>query len=241
MQIGSDPKVVSEFYQPLNATRTWFIAPSVRIEARDLQIYSNDVEVADYRDREAEADFDVGRKLGNWGEIRVGYHRTNGAATVRLGDPALVESQYNNGELFFKFSYDDSTIVHFPREGSKLQPAMGCQSHRLGRRFRAYDKVQADWLMARSRGRNTLLLWASAGSVVDGNIKPTACRISFPWADFSICRDLAPQFAVRPELCHRPRHLFSQDQPRRRGILRISRLRRHVVGNRQHLADTAAT
>src|SRR5258708_39970858 len=55
VQIGSDPKVASEFYQPLNAQRTWFVAPSVRVEARDLQIYSKDVEVADYRDREAEA------------------------------------------------------------------------------------------------------------------------------------------------------------------------------------------
>ena len=62
VQIGSDPKVASEFYQPLNATRTWFIAPSVRIEARDLQLYKGDVEVADYRDREAEADFDIGRR-----------------------------------------------------------------------------------------------------------------------------------------------------------------------------------
>ena len=78
VQIGSDPKVASEFYQPLNATRTWFVAPSLRIEARDLQLYNKDVEVADYRDREAEADFDIGRTLGNWGEIRVGYHRTNG-------------------------------------------------------------------------------------------------------------------------------------------------------------------
>ena len=91
VQIGSDPKVASEFYQPLNATRTWFIVPSLRIEARDLQIYDKDDEIADYRDREAEADFDIGRTLGNWGEIRAGYHRTNGATRVRLGDPNLVE------------------------------------------------------------------------------------------------------------------------------------------------------
>src|SRR5258708_37476135 len=69
VQIGSDPKVQSEFYQPLDATRTWFIAPSLRIEARDLQLYAKDNEIADFRDREAEADFDIGRNLGNWGEI----------------------------------------------------------------------------------------------------------------------------------------------------------------------------
>src|SRR6202011_4578463 len=40
VQIGSDPRVVSEFYQPLDAQRTWFVAPSARIEARDLPIYA---------------------------------------------------------------------------------------------------------------------------------------------------------------------------------------------------------
>src|SRR5277367_5187154 len=51
VQFGSDPKVVSEFYQPLDASRTWFVAPSARIESRDLGIYENNVEVANFRDR----------------------------------------------------------------------------------------------------------------------------------------------------------------------------------------------
>ena len=87
VQIGSDPKVVGEFYQPLDASRTWFVAPSARVESRDLPIYVKNVEVADFRDREVEGDLDVGRNLGNWGEIRVGLHRTNGPTHQRLGDP----------------------------------------------------------------------------------------------------------------------------------------------------------
>ncbi len=43
VQIGSDPKIVSEFYQPIDATRTWFVAPSARIEARDLAIFTNNL------------------------------------------------------------------------------------------------------------------------------------------------------------------------------------------------------
>ena len=119
VQIGSDPKILSEFYQPLNASRTWFVAPSARVEARDLPIYTKNLEVADFRDREAEADIDVGRELGNWGEIRAGLHRTNGATRVRFGDPTLVEQQYNKGEYFFKFSYDRLDNVHFPRKARR--------------------------------------------------------------------------------------------------------------------------
>jgi NTE family protein len=183
VQIGSDPKVASEFYQPLNAARTWFVAPSVSVLARDLQIYSGDVEVADYRDREAAANFDIGRTLGNWGEIRAGYHRTTGATRVRLGDPTLVVPVYNNGALVVKFSYDRLDNLRFPREGQQFTIQWDANRTDLGADYPS-DKVQADWLMALSRGRNTLLLWASAGSVVSGTIPPTAIPDLFSLGGF---------------------------------------------------------
>ena len=197
VQVGSDPKVVSEFYQPLNASRTWFIAPSLRIEARDLQIFSRNVQVADFRDREAEADFDVGTNLGNWGEIRAGFHRTNGATREHFGDPTLVESSYNNGELFFKFSYDKLDNVHFPRDGQSFTFQWDANRTDLGADF-ASDKIQADWLTARSSGRNTVLFWASAGSTVDGNIKPTALPDFFSLGGFFNLSGLAPQSLIGP-------------------------------------------
>ena len=211
VQVGSDPKIVSEFYQPLNASRTWFIAPSVRIEGRDLQIFQRNVEVADYRDREAEADFDVGTNLGNWGEIRAGFHRTNGATHLRLGDPGLVEGNYNNGELFFKFSYDKLDNVHFPREGPELHFSMGCESHRPGRRFcLGQDSGRlADGTLG--SGRNTVLLWDSrrqhrgwqhqtdrlAGLLFSRRF------FQFVW--------LGAAIAHRAALCHRPQHLLPQE------------------------------
>ena len=197
VQIGSDPKVVSEFYQPLTATRTWFVAPSARIEARDLAIYVNNVEVADFRDREAEADLDFGRNLGSWGEIRAGLHRTNGATRVRFGDPDLVEQQYNNGEFFFKFSYDQLDNVHFPREGQTFTLQWDANRTDLGADI-ASDRVQADWLMARSRGRNTILLWTSAGTTLDGRFAPTDLPEFYSLGGFFNLSGLAPASLIGP-------------------------------------------
>jgi NTE family protein len=197
VQIGSDAKIASEFYQPLNASRTWFVAPSARVEARDLLIYNNDVEVAEFRDREAEADLDFGREIGNWGEIRVGYHRTNGATRVRLGDPDLVESQYNLGEYFFKFSYDRLDNVHFPRDGQTFTLQWDANRTNLGADI-ASDKVQADWLTARSRGRNTILFWTSAGTTLDGNFKPNALPEFYSLGGFFNLSGLAPQSLYGP-------------------------------------------
>jgi NTE family protein len=197
LQIGSDPKIVSEFYQPLNASRTWFVAPSARIEARDLPIYSKNVVVADFRDREVEADFDVGRNLGNWGEIRAGLHRTNGLTRVRLGDPTLVEHQYNIGEYFFKFSYDRLDNVHFPREGQTFSLQWDANRTNLGADV-ASDKVTADWLMARSSGRNTVLLWTSAGSTLDGHYKANALPEFYSLGGFFNLSGLAPSSLIGP-------------------------------------------
>jgi NTE family protein len=197
LQIGSDPRIVSEFYQPLNASRTWFVAPSARIEARDLQVFSKDVLIADFRDREVEGDFDVGRNLGNWGEIRAGLHRTNGLTRVRLGDPTLVEQQYNIGEYFFKFSYDQLDNVHFPREGQTFTLQWDANRTNLGADI-ASDKVTADWLMARSSGRNTVLLWTSAGSTLDGDYKPNALPEFYSLGGFFNLSGLAPSSLFGP-------------------------------------------
>jgi NTE family protein len=197
VQIGSDPRVLSEFYQPLDASRTWFVAPSARVEARDLPIYTKNLEVADFRDREVEGDFDVGRNLGNWGEIRVGLHRTNGLTHDRFGDPTLVEQQYNNGELFFKFSYDQLDNVHFPREGQTFTLQWDANRTNLGADV-ASDRVQADWLMARSRGRNTLLLWTSAGTLLDGDYKPIDLPEFYSLGGFFNLSGLAPSSLFGP-------------------------------------------
>ena len=197
VQIGSNPKVFSEFYQPLTATRTWFVAPSARVEVRDLPIFVKNDEVADFRDREAEADFDIGRNLGNWGEIRAGFHRTNGATRVRFGDPSLVEQQYNNGEFFFKFSYDRLDNVHFPRDGQTFTLQWDANRTDLGADV-ATDRLQADWLVARSRGRNTLLFWSSVGSTLDGNINPAALPDFFSLGGFFNLSGLAPASLIGP-------------------------------------------
>ncbi|MGO9036681.1 MAG: patatin-like phospholipase family protein [Steroidobacteraceae bacterium] len=197
VQIGSDPKLTSEFYQPLDALHTWFVAPSARIEGRDLPIYANNTQIADFRDREVEGGVDFGRNLGNWGEIRVGVHRINGLEYDRWGNPDLVAPQYNNGEYFFKFTYDQLDNVRFPRDGQSFSLQWDGNRTNLGADV-AFDRVTADWLMARSSGRNTLLLWTSAGATLDGNLQPTDVQDFYSLGGFLNLSGLAPLSLLGP-------------------------------------------
>jgi NTE family protein len=197
VQIGSDSKITSEFYQPLDALAKWFVAPSVRLESRDLPIYVNNSRIGDFRDREVEGDLDVGRNLGNWGEIRVGVHRINGLTYDYFGNPDLVDPQYNNGELFFKFSYDQLDNVHFPREGQSFNVQWDADRTNLGADT-AFDRVSLNWLAAASRGRNTLLLWTSAGATLDGRLKPSDVQDFYSLGGFFNLSGLAPQSLLGP-------------------------------------------
>ncbi len=197
LQVGSNPKIDGEFYQPLTATRTWFVAPSARIESRDLPIYTGNVETSDFRDREAEADLDFGRNLGDWGEVRVGLHRINGATRYRYGDPDLIEGNYNEGEYFFKFSVDLLDNVHFPRAGQTFTLEWDANRNNLGADI-ASDRLKADYLWAHSTGRNTLLWWTSAGTTLDGNIKPTLLPEFYSLGGFFNLSGLAPTSLYGP-------------------------------------------
>jgi NTE family protein len=197
VQIGSDPKIYSEFYQPLSAERLWFVAPSARVEGSDVFVYKKDEEIADYRLREAEADIDFGREFGNWGEIRVGFHRENGESHARLGDPDLLEPTFNNGEYFFKFSYDRLDSVDFPSDGQSFSMQWDANRTNLGSDL-SWDRVTADWLMARSSGRNTLLLWTSAGTKLDGRLPETALQDFYSLGGFLNLSGLATQSLYGP-------------------------------------------
>jgi len=198
VQFGSDPRIFSEFYQPLDAARTWFVAPSARVELRDLPIYDKNEEVADYGDREVEADLDFGRNLGNWGEIRAGIHRTNGYTHPRLGESGLVESSYNLGEFFVKFSFDQLDDVHFPRAGETFSAQWDADRTDLGA-DNVRDRVSADWLVARSLGRNTLLWWTSVGATVDGQTPKIDLPQFYSLGGFFSLSGLAPGSLLGPD------------------------------------------
>ena len=61
-----------------------------------------------------------------------------------------------------------------------------------------WDKLQGDWLLARSLGRNTVLLWASAGTVPSGSINPTALPNLYSLGGFFNLSGLAPSSLYGP-------------------------------------------
>jgi NTE family protein len=166
IQLGEDPKFFTEFFQPLSLTSDVFFAPSFRYEDLTLQVVDDGRRVARYRTRETEAALALGAELSNWGEVRFGLTRGDGSADVLIGDPALPQTEFDLGGAFFEFAYDRLDSAYFPKDGQAVRVAWRGERAELGSSGDT-DILQAEWLMARSRDRYSLVLGLEGGSALD--------------------------------------------------------------------------
>jgi NTE family protein len=195
LQVGEEPRIATEFFVPLDFQGRWFLAPQAQLEIRNVPLVSRDQQrIAEFRLSSTDLGLDAGRQLGNWGELRVGWHREDGSSRLRLGDPALTGSSYEVDEYFSRFSYDVLDDVNFPRDGEFVTVEWRGERDVEGATDGA-DVVKIDALVARSIGRHTGVLWVSGGSHVSGT---PSLRTLFPLGGFLNLSGLTPDSISGP-------------------------------------------
>jgi NTE family protein len=198
LQIGETPRVATEVYLPFGYRSPYFIAPHAGFEIRTLPLASEDGDLlAEYRVRTTAYGMDFGRELGSFGELRAGWARSFGDASVRVGDPLLAERDFDSRIFFGEFRYDSVDDVNFPRHGSTFQ--LGYRAEREGKgtlEDADADLLIYDQLYAHSWGRNTGVLWASAGVRTDDDID--IVRSFFALGGFLNMSGITPETLVGP-------------------------------------------
>ncbi len=155
LRLGSDPRLFSEFYQPLSFDSRWFVAPHVELSQTNLNAFSLDQTVARLRVSEAEAGFDFGRELGTVGELRIGAYRGVGETRVKVGDPSIANEDFHSGGAFALLSVDSLDNATFPRSGTLARlrwtlsrPGFGADNK--------FDTIEGDIAKTWSRGKNSV-------------------------------------------------------------------------------------
>ena len=155
IQLGTDPKLFSEFYQPLSFDSRFFVAPRVNLGQRNLNAFAQNETIASYRLTEAEAGVDFGRELGRIGELRLGLFRGLGDARVRVGDPSLPNLDFETGGAFARLRIDTRDNARFPRRGlygdiqwTLSRPDFGADAK--------FDTIEGEVTQTWSRGKNSL-------------------------------------------------------------------------------------
>ena len=155
LQLGTDPALLTEFYQPLSFDSRWFVAPRLDVRQSNLNGFLGDNAVARYRVSRGDLSLDVGRELGTSGEFRVGLFRGAGDARVKVGDPSLPTIDFQAGGVFARLRFDTIDNSRFPRSGVLANVQWDLSRTALGADNK-FDKIEGEYLQAWSRGKNTL-------------------------------------------------------------------------------------
>ena len=170
LRLGTDPKIFSEFYQPLSFDSRLFVAPHINLEQSNINTFAMDSTVARLRLSEAEAGLDFGRELGRIGEFRIGVFRGFGEARVKVGDPAISNIDFDTGGAFVRLRFDTLDNARFPRSGlrSDLQwtlsrPGFGADSE--------FDTIEGEVAQTWSRGKNSIQLGLDYATTLESDNK----------------------------------------------------------------------
>lgn len=165
LQLGTEPLLVSEFYQPLGAGST-FVAPRIDLAQRNLNAFVGADAVARYRISESEAGLDLGTEIGSIGEFRIGAYRGFGRARLKVGDPALPNIEFDTGGVLARLRFDTRDNAQFPRHGLRADLRWNASHPSLGADER-YDTVEVEFDHTWSVGKNRLQLGALYATTLD--------------------------------------------------------------------------
>ncbi|EJN19568.1 MULTISPECIES: patatin-like phospholipase family protein [unclassified Pseudomonas] len=165
-QIGDKQELYTEFYQPLDVGSRYFVAPYASFEAQNVDSVLDNDPIAQYRVERYGFGLNLGRQIGNNGEVRFGVGEAWGKADVRIGDQDLPSESFNEGFYSLKYSYDSLDNVYFPHEGKdvsltfmQFEPGLGSDT-----RYRQWE-FKLDKAM--SHGPDTLILGGRYGRTLD--------------------------------------------------------------------------
>jgi len=180
LQLGTDPALSTEFYQPLSFDSRVFVAPRLEIRQSNLKAFDSNSTIARYRITDSQLSLDFGRELGTVGEFRIGAYRGGGNARVKVGDPVLPNIDFETGGAFARLRFDSVDNSHFPRKGlladihwDLSRPSMGADNK--------FETIEADFSQTWSRGKSSLQLGLSYATTLDGN---TTIQDYFPMGGF---------------------------------------------------------
>ncbi len=167
--LGEDQALSAEVYQPLTRGSPMFVEVRVHDSRRRDLMPTTDAEI-EYRTHRMRLNGGVGFNLGTWAEASAGLmvERVDaGPGGAAVSDLAAFKGW--QGGAVARFEADRLDDATFPREGVIVRWQLQSTSRRLGDVAR-YDRLSADLGWVVSHDRNTVLLGATGGRVLRGEM-----------------------------------------------------------------------
>ncbi|MGE5170747.1 MAG: patatin-like phospholipase family protein [Rudaea sp.] len=170
VQAGRTSRIATEFYQPLETRRYFFVAPRAEFERRAYDLFQGSERVARYNLATAQAALDLGTELTKYGEARLGILTGSVRARLDTGPPALEPpGARSQGAAELRLIYDQLDSANFPRSGTAASANLFYSTKALGADD-VYTKWEVEGSGAYSVGRHTLDVGLKAGGALSGSL-----------------------------------------------------------------------
>jgi NTE family protein len=179
LQIGTEGRIFSEFYQPLNYGSPYFLALGALGSSNSLTIYENlgETAIGQVKFHNMGVQFDLGKAVQSLGEIRLGMLWGRSQRRLSVGDPddvRLADVDTDIGEMVLNIGHDSLDQVPFARNGTLASFSAAASLSQLGA-TEEFQRYSLNYLSAWSSGPYTASLGLevqtyenlSAGDVVE--------------------------------------------------------------------------
>jgi NTE family protein len=163
LTIGNEPRLFSEFYQPIDTDRVAFLAPYVDLGKTPFSVFLGDRRIARYDVTRGRLGLDVGTTFGRFAELRAGVLAGTVEANVDTGSPLVPEISQNESGFRAQLTYDTRDSAGSPRSGSWATVEVFAPHASLGAEVE-YTRMALEAGKAFSFGPNTLLAGVRGGT-----------------------------------------------------------------------------
>jgi NTE family protein len=169
VQVGEDPILAANWYQPLDYAARYFVESRARTERRNVAVFEGSSDpFAEYRISQSEIELSGGRNFGLLAAARIGYRWGTGDVDVRVGAPDLEEFDYDSGSVFGRVLYDSLDNLSFPTSGGIVLAEYNVYRDGLGGDD-DFEQLRSQVNRIRTFGAHTVGVGASFNTTTSGD------------------------------------------------------------------------
>ncbi len=167
LQLGEDPGVFTELYRPTSAGSQYYLNPRANFTRDTVPVFGDGETLAEAVFTQADVELVIGKEFGNSADLALGWRGGAGEAHVKVGDPALIDVDYDVGEAFLRFRYDHLDNLYFPNHGGIGRVLYTASREGLGADVH-YQQLNVDYFYNWTYGRkHNVSLGTSLNATLD--------------------------------------------------------------------------
>ncbi len=142
-EIGNSNGLGVEWFQPLGTRSPFFADASLLFRRERFDLFSAEIRISEYVIQRSSMNLALGVNLSQLGQLRLGWHRTRWAPTIRTGLPVFEGGHATQTGLAATLEIDRFNRRYFPTDGWALSVALTDN-----RGTTEYQRGNVDWRLA---------------------------------------------------------------------------------------------